>query len=179
MELSGKMIPESITCGMSEQQTQQRIAELLEVTDLREARHRVGSRLSGGMRQKLLVLDEPTTGLDPVSRLELWAFMATAASQGRAVLVTTAYVEEAERAESIVVLDAGKVLATGSLEAVLGAMPGRLFKSDHRVGEMSWRRGRTWRVWSPDGTSPPGSELVEADLQDSVTVAALAREVSA
>lgn len=176
---------------MSETQTQERITELLEVTALSEARDRLGSELSGGMRQKLgvamallpdpelLILDEPTTGLDPVSRLELWAFVATAASTGCAVLVTTAYVEEAERAGSIVVLDEGKVLATGSLEAVLGATPGRVFKSKHRVGELSWRRGRTWRVWSPDGTPPPESEHVEADLQDSVTVAALARSMSA
>ena len=175
---------------MSHTQSKRRIAELLRITDLDGAHDRLGFELSGGMRQKLgvamalladpelLVLDEPTTGLDPVSRLELWAFVATAASQGCAVLVTTAYVEEAERAGSIVVLDEGEVLAAGSLEAVLGAMPGSVFKSDHRIGEVSWRRGRSWRVWSTDGIPPPGSELVEADLQDSVTVAALARKLS-
>lgn len=174
--------------GFTPQETESRIDELLDVTALASTRDRLGRELSGGMRQKLgvamallatpdlLVLDEPTTGLDPVSRLELWAFIARAASEGRAVLTTTAYVEEAERAAQVFVLDEGQVLASGSVADVLAAVPGSLFTVDHRGEPLSWRRGRSWRVWSPTGHAPANSQPVEADLQDAVTVAALARE---
>lgn len=168
-----------------------RIEELLEVTGLAGARDRLGLQLSGGMRQKLgvamallpspdlLVLDEPTTGLDPVSRLELWAFISAATSEGRAVLVTTGYVDEAARAGTVLALDDGKVLASGELDDVLSSMPGSVYRSDHRIGSRSWRRGPTWRVWSPDGSPPGDLELIDPDLADVVTVAALVREEAA
>jgi ABC-2 type transport system ATP-binding protein len=167
-----------------------RIGELLEITGLTGARDRLGGELSGGMRQKLgaamallatpelLVLDEPTTGLDPVSRVELWAFITRAAAEGRAVLVTTAYVNEAERAGTIVVLDEGHVLAAGALEEVLAAVPGKLFITDHPGDALSWRRGGSWRIWSPSGAPPEGATPIVPDLQDAVTVAALARRVA-
>jgi ABC-2 type transport system ATP-binding protein len=173
---------------LGEGETRQRIEELLDVTALGDARDRLGGHLSGGMRQKLgvamallprpelLVLDEPTTGLDPVSRLELWAFIATAASRGTAVLLTTGYLDEAARAATILALDSGRALAAGSREEVVAAMPGRVFESRTRVGEHSWRRGRAWRVWSPDGTPPEGTRDVEPDLADAVMAAAFAGE---
>lgn len=168
-----------------------RIDQLLDVTDLGSARDRLGGQLSGGMRQKLgvamallpspdlLVLDEPTTGLDPVSRVELWAFIGSAASEGRAILVTTGYVDEAARAGSVLALDEGRVLASGDIDQILSSMPGRVFNSDHRHGPLSWRRGARWRVWSPDGSNPDGAEPIEPDLADVVTVAALRREEAA
>jgi ABC-2 type transport system ATP-binding protein len=107
--------------------------------------------------------------------VELWAFITRAASEGRAVLVTTAYVNEAERAGTIFVLDEGHVIASGSLEEVLAAMPGRLFVADNPSGDLSWRRGRTWRIWSPSGHPHEGATPIVPDLQDAVTVAALAR----
>jgi ABC-2 type transport system ATP-binding protein len=163
-----------------------RIEELLEVTELFEARHRLGRELSGGMRQKLgvamavlsepdlLVLDEPTTGLDPISRLELWSFINRSAREGRAVLVSSTYVDEAHRGDSVLALDEGRVLASGTLHDVLTSMPGRLFRSPHRNGPNSWHRGHSWRVWSPDGSQPDGATPTEPDLADVVTVAALA-----
>ena len=168
-----------------------RIEELLEVTDLGPARDRLGGQLSGGMRQKLgvamallpspdlLVLDEPTTGLDPVSRLELWAFIGKAASDGRAVLLTTGYVDEAARAETVLALDGGRVLAAGDVDEVLASMPGRVFRSDRRDARPSWRRGNAWRIWSPDGSVPEGARPVDPDLADVVTVAAIQREEAA
>jgi len=165
-----------------------RIAELLEVTDLADARDRPGRQLSGGMRQKLgvamavlsepelLVLDEPTTGLDPVSRLELWSFIDLSARQGRAVLVTSTYLDEATRADVVTVLDEGRVLTSGSVAEIISEMPGRIFVSDRKIGMQSWRRGASWRAWSETGDPIPGAREVEPDLTDVVTVAALAGE---
>lgn len=165
-----------------------RIEELLAVTELDEARHRLGRDLSGGMRQKLgvamavlsepelLVLDEPTTGLDPISRLELWSFINRSAREGRAVLVSTTYVDEAQRGDSVLALDEGRVLASGALRDVVASMPGKLYQSPQRNGANSWHRGGSWRVWSPDGTPPEGATETQADLADVVTVAALAGE---
>lgn len=163
-----------------------RIEELLEVTELNDARDRLGRELSGGMRQKLgvamavlsepelLILDEPTTGLDPVSRVELWSFISRSAREGRAVLVSTTYVDEAARGDSVLALDDGKVLARGSVAETVAAMSGRLFETVEKRGDYSWHRGESWRVWSPDGSNIPGGREVTPDLADVVTVAALA-----
>lgn len=165
-----------------------RIEELLEVTELNDARDRLGRQLSGGMRQKLgvamavlsepdlLILDEPTTGLDPVSRVELWSFINRSAREGRAVLVSTTYVDEAARGDSVLALDDGKVLARGSVADTVAAMSGRLFETGEKRGDHSWHRGESWRVWSPDGSDVPGAREITPDLADAVTVAALAGE---
>jgi ABC-2 type transport system ATP-binding protein len=100
-----------------------RAAGLLEAAGLTSARDRLGRQLSGGMRQKLgfclamlhspglLVLDEPSTGVDPVSRVELWRMLSRAAAEGAAVLVATTYLDEAERASCVLVLDQGAAVA--------------------------------------------------------------------
>lgn len=174
--------------GLQPTHARSRIEELLEVTDLVDARNRLGRQLSGGMRQKLgvamavlsepelLVLDEPTTGLDPVSRLELWSFINRSAREGRAVVVSSTYVDEASRGDTVLALEEGKVLASGAVGEVLSGMPGRLFVSDHKMGSLSWRRAESWRVWAPDGKAVPGTQEISPDLSDVVTVAALAGE---
>ncbi|HUG32486.1 MAG TPA: ABC transporter ATP-binding protein [Acidimicrobiia bacterium] len=163
-----------------------RIEELLDVTALGGARHRLGRDLSGGMRQKLgvamavlsepelLVLDEPTTGLDPVSRLELWSFINLSAREGRAVIVSTTYLDEASRGDTLLALDDGVVLASGSIVDVVATMPGRLFEKGEKAGGFSWHRGDSWRVWSPNGEDVAGAREINPDLADVVTVAALA-----
>ncbi|HXW81702.1 MAG TPA: ATP-binding cassette domain-containing protein [Acidimicrobiales bacterium] len=114
-----------------------RAEELLDAFDLLDARHRRTSTYSGGMRRRLdlamsmverpqlLFLDEPTTGLDPHSREQLWATVRRLAEEGVTVLLTTQYLEEADQlADTIVVLDHGRVVARGSaddLKATLGA----------------------------------------------------------
>jgi ABC-2 type transport system ATP-binding protein len=174
--------------GMGRRELETRADDLLERTALGSARDRLGGNLSGGMRQKLglamallhrpdlLVLDEPTTGIDPVSRAELWRLVAGEAARGGAVLMSTSYLDEAERAASVVVLDRGRVLLAGTPEDVRRSVPGRLFDADRRPEtELRWRRGAGWRVWSPDGAIAPGGSPVDPDLEDAVTVAALRR----
>ncbi len=174
---------------LDESEAGQRIGRLLQATNLTGAEDRPAGKLSGGMRQKLgvamallpepelIVLDEPTTGVDPVSRLEIWAFLASAVGEGCAVLVTTAYVDEANRAEYVVALEDGRTLAEGTPQEVLASMPGALFSGERRLGRYSWRRGRTWRTWSPDGDVPEGAHATDPDLDDVVTVAALRSDI--
>jgi ABC-2 type transport system ATP-binding protein len=176
--------------GMSRAEIRERAEELLDRTDLSPARDRLGGNLSGGMRQKLglatvllhrpelLVLDEPTTGIDPVSRAEVWRLVAAETARGVAVLLSTSYMDEAERAASIVVLDGGRVLLAGTAEEVRASVPGGVFDIRERPDtRLRWRRGAAWRVWAPDGRIPPEGTAVEPDLEDAVTVASL-REAS-
>jgi ABC-2 type transport system ATP-binding protein len=104
--------------------------ELLEFTRLAPFRTRLASRLSGGMRQKLalacalvhepelLIMDEPTTGVDPVSRREFWEIVAGLSRGGMTVLAATPYLDEAERFDMVGMLDEGRFLALGSPRAL-------------------------------------------------------------
>jgi ABC-2 type transport system ATP-binding protein len=164
--------------------------ELLQVTGLGGARHRLGGQLSGGMRRKLavsmallhapelLILDEPTTGVDPVSRVELWRLISRSVADGTAVAVATTYVNEASRGARVVLLEAGAVVASGSPEEILNSVPGALgtVRAPARPTALSWRRGASWRVWEPTGTLPAGVRPVRPDFQDAVVAATLARE---
>jgi ABC-2 type transport system ATP-binding protein len=128
---------------------------------------------------ELLVLDEPTTGVDPVSRAELWRLLASAAADGAAVVVATTYLDEAERAATVLVLDRGRALLAGTPEEVLAATPGLVVEGAARPqGVPSWRRGAHWRAWSPDGSTPPGTRPVEIDLEDAAIVAQLGQEAA-
>src|SRR3954451_15811429 len=104
-----------------------RARELLERFDLSDAANRPAKTYSGGMRRRLdiaasliarprvLFLDEPTTGLDPRSRLSMWEFIADLADGGTTILLTTQYLEEADRlADRMVVIDHGRVIARGT-----------------------------------------------------------------
>lgn len=164
----------------------QRAAELLAAAGLTDARDRLASQLSGGMRQKLgvcmallaepdlLVLDEPTTGVDPVSRVELSALIADAAARGAAVVMATTYVDEAARAQNALVLDAGVPLAQGAPVEVLDAAPGTVTAVDRPDNpRLAWRRGRALHAWHP-GSPARGEKPVPLDLEDAVIAAALA-----
>lgn len=183
------------TYGVPPREARGRAAEYLERTGLAAARDRLAGKLSGGMRKKLgviramlhspelLVLDEPTTGIDPVSRADLWWLLARAAAEGAAVLLATAYLDEAERASWLLALDAGRPLAEGTPEQIAEAVPGTIRPSTKRpegdAARRAWRRGAAWRVWAPEGidAGPPDGPSVRPDLHDAVTVAALAREL--
>ncbi|MGL4859359.1 MAG: ribosome-associated ATPase/putative transporter RbbA [Enterobacteriaceae bacterium] len=114
--------------GQSRQEREQRIDRLLRSTGLAPFRDRPAGKLSGGMKQKvglccalihdpeLLILDEPTTGVDPLSRAQFWELIDSIRDQHQqmSVLVATAYMEEAERFDWLVAMDSGQILSTGS-----------------------------------------------------------------
>ena len=114
--------------GQSRSERDSRISELLQSTGLAPFSDRPAKKLSGGMRQKLglccclihdpdlLILDEPTTGVDPLSRRQFWELIDRMRSRrrGMSVVVATAYMEEAERFDWLAAMNAGKVLASGS-----------------------------------------------------------------
>jgi ABC-2 type transport system ATP-binding protein len=103
-----------------------RRGELLELMRLTPFRKRLADRLSGGMRQKLalactlihapllLLLDEPTTGVDPVSRRDFWRILSDLVRSGITIVMTTPYMDEAERCARVALLSGGAVLAAGS-----------------------------------------------------------------
>jgi len=174
--------------GLSRAQIRERSEELLHRAGLEQARHRLGGNLSGGMRQKLgfllailhrpalVLLDEPSTGVDPVSRVELWRLISETAADRAAVLMATTYLDEAQRATGVVALDAGHVIAEGTPEQIIAAVPGSVQLVDDAAppSSRSWRRGRARHEWTP--TPPPSSgRLVECDLEDALIADTLAR----
>jgi ABC-2 type transport system ATP-binding protein len=108
-----------------------RRAELLEITRLKDFVDRPAGQLSGGMYKKLglmcallrsprvLLLDEPTNGVDPISRREFWDLLYRLVGQGILVILTTAYMDEAERCADAHVLHRGRVLASGDPQQLL------------------------------------------------------------
>ncbi|MSR19768.1 MAG: ABC transporter ATP-binding protein [Gemmatimonadetes bacterium] len=111
------------------------LAEVLEVVGLTDKRNARVETLSGGQHQRLslacalvsrpelLFLDEPTTGLDPQARRRVWEIVEGFKNAGGTVLLTTHYMEEAERlADDVVIVDAGKIIAHGSPAAVIGSL---------------------------------------------------------
>jgi oleandomycin transport system ATP-binding protein len=113
--------------GMRASASRARAAELLDDFDLSDAAGKLARTYSGGMRRRLdlaaslvgrppfLYLDEPTTGLDPASRRDLWGMIRKLVSDGTTVLLTTQYLDEADQlADEIVVIDHGKVIAAGT-----------------------------------------------------------------
>ena len=173
--------------GMHDAELRRKRDQLLAKTGLDHARRRLAGQLSGGMRQKLgfllaimhdptlLVLDEPTTGVDPVSRVELWRLISEAAAAGAAVAMATTYLDEAERASSVLVLDAGHMLASGTSDEVLRSLPGAISVAERpHDPRRAWRRGRLYHEWRPDGAA--SAEQADAvDLEDVVIAEMLQR----
>jgi len=112
---------------------------LLAFTDLARFTGRLAGKLSGGMKQKLglacamlksprlLLLDEPSVGVDPISRRELWRMVHELTGEGVGVVWSTAYLDEAENCASVIVLNEGRVLFEGDPKAMTATMSGRVF----------------------------------------------------
>ena len=124
-----------------------RVHELMEELNLREHGQKQVSQLSGGLKRKLLVgiamiahpraliLDEPTTGLDPRSRREVWELIRRYQHQGVAVLLTTHYMEEAESlSERVGIISQGRLVAVGTVETLHASIRNR-FKLTYRLPE--------------------------------------------
>ncbi|MGD2140940.1 MAG: ATP-binding cassette domain-containing protein [Burkholderiales bacterium] len=126
--------------GVAKSERATRYRELMHMTGLAPFTHRLAGRLSGGMKQKLglactlvrpprlLLLDEPTVGVDPVSRRELWEIVyRQVRDEGMSVLLSTAYLDEAERCDEVILLHQGKRLGQGTPASFSEPMRGRSF----------------------------------------------------
>ncbi len=116
--------------GMGAEAIEDRTEEVLALVDIASRRHDLVSTLSGGMRRRtslaaallhdpdLLLLDEPTVGVDPELRAAFWTYFAALASRGKSVVITTHYMEEAARCDRVALLHRGWLLAQGTPEAI-------------------------------------------------------------
>ena len=159
---------------------------LLDMTQLTKFRGRLADQLSGGMKQKLalactlvhepqvIVLDEPTTGVDPVSRREFWKLLSQFLAQGITILMSTPYLDEAERCSRIALLHEGQVLAldqpgrlrtslSGTFFEVVVASPREaLDRISHQPGIASAQVfGDRLHIWIDQGDAASARQVVE------------------
>jgi ABC-2 type transport system ATP-binding protein len=124
--------------SVPQEQWKERINWVLDITKLQEVRNRLTKELPQGWRQRLalgcsllhkpdiLFLDEPTSGVDPVTRQHFWNFIKQLAKDGITIFVTTHYMDEARFCERIVMINAGNIVASGSpAEIIAAACPGK------------------------------------------------------
>jgi ABC-2 type transport system ATP-binding protein len=161
--------------GVTSGEKEAQYARLMEMTGLEPFQKRLAGRLSGGMKQKLglactlvrtpelLLLDEPTVGVDPLSRRELWEIIRKLVKEGLTVLLSSSFFDEAEACERVVVLNEGKKLAEGP--------PGEV---------SSLALGRTFVAQPPEGMKARDFQarlLSEPDIVDAVPEGGLVRLV--
>jgi pyoluteorin transport system ATP-binding protein len=125
--------------GVTADKKRTQYARLMEMTGLGPFQKRLAGNLSGGMKQKLglactlvrspelLLLDEPTVGVDPLSRQELWEIIRKLVKEGMTVLISSSFLDEAEACERVLVLNEGKKLAEGPPSEVSGLASGRTY----------------------------------------------------
>jgi ABC-2 type transport system ATP-binding protein len=123
--------------------------QLLDLTQLTPFRARLADRLSGGMKQKLalactlvhepelILLDEPTTGVDPVSRREFWKLLSEFLSAGITIVMSTPYLDEAERCSRVALLHDGRLLACDEPATLRAAMPGATSLEDVFIASLT------------------------------------------
>lgn len=135
---------------LSRDQMQERTARLLEFAGLTEFQDRRGQHLSGGMKKKLvlaatlihqpeiLLLDEPTTGVDPVSRREFWDILSELHLSGTTIVVSTPYMDEADRCSRVALMDRGRLIAVDTPGGIRARVQGELLE----VRTDDWRTAR-------------------------------------
>lgn len=142
---------------------------LLAMTRMAEFRSRAAGKLSGGMKQKLalmctllhkpvvLMLDEPTNGVDPLSRRDFWKILHSLVEEGLTVLVTTAYLDEAERCDRLGLMYSGRLIRTGSPAELKDAVRPFCYKVDTpaRREAHAWFQGKEGVI----GAEPAGTSL--------------------
>jgi lipooligosaccharide transport system ATP-binding protein len=165
----------------------------LAVANLSDRRGAKVKELSGGMRRRLLIaralvhgprlvlLDEPTVGLDPQIRQELWALIDRLRSEGVSILMSTHYIEEAERlCDSVTIVSHGRAVATGAPRALIAehagtevievyGPPARLAEVEAEAaasGLRTRRTGTSVAVIAVNGGAPPGGERRPSNLED-------------
>ena len=181
----------------------QAVDAALERLGLQARQHQLAGALSGGWKQrlalaaclihepKLLLLDEPTAGVDPEARREFWEHLHALAEQGITVLVSTHYMDEAERCHRLAILERGRLVADGTPQDLLASLPGRVWllrSADTRALEAALRGkpgiigsaqiGNSLRVLAEPGTdeaalrallpapAPESLEAIEPNLED-------------
>lgn len=183
--------------GLRGRQQRQRVAECLELVGLGDRASTVAETLSGGMQRrlslaialvhhpKLLILDEPTTGLDIEARYEIWNLIRSLHKQGTAVLLTTHLLDEAERlCQRIGILKQGRILAEGTLAELRQWVPAAeiiVLQTDQaadalaRASELGWQHrcyGQELALWVPEVL-----ELKEILSHfDGIAIASIARQ---
>lgn len=195
---------------LAPKQVEQAVQDTMRRLDLTPYRQHLARELSGGWRQRLsiataivhgprvLFLDEPTAGLDPVARRDLWDAIYALTGLGTTVFVTTHYMDEAERCQRIALITSGKILAQGTPEELRAGLPGvRYALSALNLNEAlqavkaipgvqgAWIIGDEVRITTADESQEPqlaalGSlRRVPASLEDVFVAYSSAQEVSA
>jgi ABC-type multidrug transport system ATPase subunit len=138
--------------GVTKSDRKDRIKRLLSFSRLEPFQNRRSRNLSGGMKQKLalsctlihtpeiLFLDEPTTGVDPVSRREFWDILFDLKKQGIPIIVSTPYMDEAQKCDELLFLDQGVIMRSGSPKELLNAYPHDLFSVESEQGPLFFSR---------------------------------------
>lgn len=126
--------------GITGENKEQKFERLLKFTDLKQFQKRMAGDLSGGMKQKLglacaligdpqlLLLDEPSVGVDPISRRELWKMITELLAKGIGVIWSTSYLDEAEKCDSVILLNEGEKLHDGPPQDILQRVEGKTFQ---------------------------------------------------
>jgi ABC-2 type transport system ATP-binding protein len=138
--------------GMSRKEFRRKRERLYEFSGLGPFRDRRAQNLSGGMKQKLalscnlihnpkvLVLDEPTTGVDPLSRRQFWDILGDLRAEGASIVVSTAYMDEVARADRAIFMNRGRLLAEGTPDELVDRYKGRVFEAPAEVTSAEMRR---------------------------------------